>query len=334
MLEVERADRALGPVEPHREPAELVDPEVLVERLSEHVGLPVPPGRPLGLTERGGHAAREPGRRHRDSPAPRTVRSVRAATLPSRCRTASQESFHPWLDRPRGLARRYSTYPSPSRSPKSSIHASARSACGSSRRQLRLGQAPTGQLAEEHHEQRRGVDRAVVDGPALEGRGVGAFEAGLVHDPAGLLLRPGVDVLPWSSASASRTPRARVGSTGRAISEVHSESRPNRVMNHGAPAATTGRRSPGRVEQPQRGEVGDRPPVGTGEGRMIGVEDGRLLDPGCLLGPGGPIGVWTAGGCSVAERTERSPHPVATEGDVDLPGRGHRAALPVRRRPT
>ena len=68
---------------------------------------------------------------------------------------------------------------------------------------------PPAQLAEHHHEQRRGVDRPVVRAVAGEVDPLGAEEAGLVHDPAGLLLgRSDRRSSPWSSASASSTPSA------------------------------------------------------------------------------------------------------------------------------
>ena len=46
---------------------------------------------------------------------------------------------------------------------------------------------------------------------------------------------------PWKRASVWSVPSARSGSTIIVIHEVSSESRPNSVMNHGAPAATTAR---------------------------------------------------------------------------------------------
>ena len=46
---------------------------------------------------------------------------------------------------------------------------------------------------------------------------------------------------PWRSARLASTPPAREPSNGRVIQAVSSESRPNSVMNHGAPAATTAR---------------------------------------------------------------------------------------------
>ena len=107
-----------------------------------------------------------------------------------------------------------------------------------------------------------------------------------------------------------------MGSTGRAISEVHSESRPNRVMNHGAPAATTGSAAPGGVEQAQRREVGERPLVRPRQGRVVGVQGGSVLDPLGLAGCGVPVG----------QRPERPLDPLAAERDVDRPRRPHAVA--------
>ena len=62
-------------------------------------------------------------------------------------------------------------------------------------------------------------------------------------------------VVPCRSASVRSVPSASVGSTGSAISAVSSESRPNRAMNQGTPAATTGAVGVRRVEDAQRSEV-------------------------------------------------------------------------------
>ena len=51
----------------------------------------------------------------------------------------------------------------------------------------------------------------------------------------------GLTARPWKRASVCSVPSARSGSTIIAIHDVSSESRPNSVMNHGAPAATTAR---------------------------------------------------------------------------------------------
>ena len=52
------------------------------------------------------------------------------ACWPSACGTPSRESFQPWFSSPRSVLRWYSTKPSPSLSPYSSIQRSAASAAG------------------------------------------------------------------------------------------------------------------------------------------------------------------------------------------------------------
>src|SRR4029079_19218170 len=106
-----------------------------------------------------------------------------AASVPSAKRIESQESFHPWFCRPRSVVRWYSTYPSPSLSPWSVIHSSARSAAGSNASTsarpfpppasspnsiTNTGAPPARELADEHHEQRRRVGGAVVDAAAAQ----------------------------------------------------------------------------------------------------------------------------------------------------------------------
>ena len=131
------------------------------------------------------------------------------------------------------------------------------------------------------------------------------------------MIRPGsssvraLTSLPWRWASASSTPRASVGSIGRAISEVQSESRPNRVMNHGAPAAMTGRRRPeGSNRRSAARSMSDRW-YGPRQGRVVGVQGGSVLDPLGLACCGVPVG----------QRPERPLDPLAAERDVDRPRR-------------
>ena len=83
----------------------------------------------------------------------------------------------------------YSMYPSPSLSPYSAIHSSARSAFGTSLRKASSLETPPAELAEQHDEQRRRVDRAVVRVATGECWCVDAEVSGLVHDAAGLFLR-------------------------------------------------------------------------------------------------------------------------------------------------
>ena len=87
---------------------------------------------------------------------------------PSAKRCESPESFHDWLRSPRGVRRSYSTNPSPSRSPHSSIHASARSAGLVQLAREAEVLRPADHLREQDEPERCRVDRAVVDGePAL-----------------------------------------------------------------------------------------------------------------------------------------------------------------------
>ena len=75
---------------------------------------------------------------------------------------ASCESFQPWFARPVSVARKYSTKPSPSRSPSRSIQSSAASMCGQiAADRLEVARAIE-VAARQHHEERRGVHAAVV----------------------------------------------------------------------------------------------------------------------------------------------------------------------------
>ena len=127
----------------------------------------------------------------------------------------------------------------------------------------RLGrQAPAPQLAEQHDEQGRGVDRAVVDGAAAEREGRGGPEPHLVQDAAGLLLGARVDVgalEPGEGLERRRGPGR--GRPAAPSSAVRSESRPNTVMNHGTPAATTARS--GRSGSKMRSAPRSSPPRAT-----------------------------------------------------------------------
>ena len=118
--------------------------------------------------------------------------------------------------------------------------------------------APAAQLAEQHHEQRGGVGGAVVGAAAAEreGRRPGRTgpRAGSCPAPPRTPGRPRCpDGRPGSAASRARGWRP----TGSSIHDVSSESRPNRAMNQGAPAATTGRPGMLGVEDAQRAEVLD-----------------------------------------------------------------------------
>ena len=65
--------------------------------------------------------------------------------------------------------------------------------------------------------------------------------------------------MPWNRASVCSVPSARSGSTSIVIHDVISESRPNSVMNHGAPAATTARSGNSGSKMRSAGEVLRRP---------------------------------------------------------------------------
>ena len=79
----------------------------------------------------------------------------------------------------------------------------------------------------------------------------------------------GVDVVALEAGQGLQ--RARAARSGRAAAPsttVSSESRPNRVMNHGAPAATTGRVGVLGVEDAQRAEVLDAAAEHRGQARV------------------------------------------------------------------
>ena len=81
---------------------------------------------------------------------------------PSWKRCESAESFHDWFSSPRAVRRSYSTNPSPSRSPYSSIQRSAASAGLAQLLDERGVVRPPPDLGEQDEEQRRRVDGAVV----------------------------------------------------------------------------------------------------------------------------------------------------------------------------
>jgi hypothetical protein len=75
--------------------------------------------------------------------------------------------------------------------------------------------------------------------PTAEGQRSRSPEAHLVEDLAGLFLSGGVDVVALEAGEGF--PVASVGSAISVIHAVNRESRPNTVMNHGAPAAMMAR---------------------------------------------------------------------------------------------
>ena len=126
-----------------------------------------PPRARAGRRGRGRAKPRAPARpsaasRRRRSPAPRTAAIGPVAWRPSWKSWELWESFHDWFSSPRSDRRWYSTNPSPSRSPYSSIQFSARMAGSRSAAHERGVVRPAPHLGEEHEEERRRVDRAVV----------------------------------------------------------------------------------------------------------------------------------------------------------------------------
>ena len=217
----------------------LLEPEVLVEPSPQLVAPCRGTSRTLRCRRPRGRSAPAPRTPRTRSPAPRTTRSAARASRPSANRIASQESFQPWLAKPAACGPLVLD-----------VAVSVAVAEGLDPFERTVGvrqqlshhlvvQTPPPQLAEQHHEQRRRVHRPVVDVAAAEQQAGCRAEPHLVHDASRLLLRRRDDVAPCSRASDSSTPDARLGSAGSAIHAVSSESRPNSVMNHGAPAAGT-----------------------------------------------------------------------------------------------
>ena len=214
-------------------------PEASVELL-----LAAPPRGPATA----GPAVRPPGagpagparrRRRRRTPAPRTARSGRVAGVPSANVIAVPGVLPALVGQAAARAAARTRRSRPRRGRRSSLtHARARSTCGR-RAPGRRRRHPIGTARRRAHEQRRRVDRAVVDRRRRPVRG-------RVSTPSrtSCRIRPGcssVDGRPWcpgSRASVCSVPRASDWSNGRAMNDASSESRPNSAMNHGAPAAT------------------------------------------------------------------------------------------------
>ena len=170
-----------------------------------------------------------------------------------------------------------------------------------------LVQPPSAQLAEQHHEQRRHVDRPVVGRAHPPGWARRAVEARLVHDPPGLFLRPGVDA-PLEVGESLQHSQGQRGVDRQCHQEVMRASRPNNVMYHGAPAATPVRAARWGREQAERPDVGDRPVVGPRQRRVVGVQGGSVLDPLGLAGCGVPVG----SGARADRSTHSSPSATST----------------------
>ena len=154
----------------------------------------------------------------------------------------------PWLAR-----RRYSTKPSPSRSPKESIQSRARA-----RRALQLEDdpvvaGPAPQLREQDEEQRRRVDRAVVAvGP--DERGLPSTQ--LVHDLPGLRVALGIVGVRLRTCERAQRAGGRLGTEEqflerrdeRVAAEQRHEPRQPCRRNHAAPGPA----------QPECGQVRER----------------------------------------------------------------------------
>ena len=157
---------------------------------------------------------------------------------PWRSRIASPESFQPWLSRPRFERRSYSTNPSPSRSPHSSIQSSAAIAFGHSR--STRSRSPVQSKVSPRRISQSGVESiaAVVRGVRqLAGAG-GLADPHLVEDLAGLGVAPLVDLGRLQRGEHLGASRPAIwGRNASAWIAVMIESRPNSVVNHGTPAA-------------------------------------------------------------------------------------------------
>ena len=257
MLDASASTGRFVAVEADGEPAAVGQPELLVEsvpcsraaRSAHWLG----DGRVAGARRR---SAPAPGTRRRRSPAPRTARSA-----PRAIRAVGEVDAVPRvlpalvgqapvgralvLDEPVAVA--VAVVLDPVQRP-----------VGVRQQRVDLGarQPPAAQLAEQHHEQRRRVDRAVVDAAAAEGERRRA-----TPNRISCRIRPGSSsvarftTVALAAASVCSVPSASVGSSGSAMYDESSESRPNSAMNQGAPAATAAQVGLLRVEDPQRAQV-------------------------------------------------------------------------------
>ena len=178
-----------------------------------------------------------------------------SAYEPSWKRCESPESFHDWFSSPRGVRRSYSTNPSPSRSPYSSIQRK--------RGERRLAQplddrrfgAPAPDLREQDQVERRCVDGAVIG--AEPGLG-GTAAAELVQDLARLGVDRGVVLTRLER-------RERIEGCDRELrAEQHRLQARNQCVapeDGHEPRHSGGRKHPEAAVRPhpQRRQVGDRP---------------------------------------------------------------------------
>ena len=114
----QRVHRTLVGVQRQREvAASRIQPERLVEARPELGGFALQPAGELVVSPGGPRHLRESELRVEDIALDFRGRDRGSASLPSEKRCESPESFHDWFASPRGVRRRYSTKPSPSRSP-------------------------------------------------------------------------------------------------------------------------------------------------------------------------------------------------------------------------
>ena len=177
-----------------------------------------------------------------------------SASVPSAWTIASSESFHPWLRMPPGERVRYSTKPSPSRSPYSSIQRSAASTAGRSVRGEARGRPSTaGACAVQDQEPRRRVDRAVVrrvrDRRRRRRARPGAARAGSCRAPRRASRPPSCPA--GRRGARGRRARGR-GFTISSWCDAMRASRPNSVTYQGMPAASIMPPSAVRVDRARR----------------------------------------------------------------------------------
>ena len=156
------------------------------------------------------------------------------------------------------------------------------------------GHAPAPHLPQQHHEQRRGVGRAVVDAPAAERQGGGVAEAHLVEDPTGLLVVAGVDVGALEPGQGLEHAAGQVGidqqghpGGEQGVAPEHGHE-PRRTGRHHHPLGKVG------IEDPQRAEVLGAAGDHLLQPRVVGLDLGHLAAPlGQALArasPGRPVG--------------------------------------------
>ena len=179
---------------------------------------------------------------------------------------ASHESFQPWLASPPvWLA-------GGSRHSRRRRHRSARSSRARRRRAQPgddlVGETPAPQLPEQHHEQRSGVDGAVVDPALVEGEACGRPEPHLMEDLARLLLGARVHL---GSGQLSSGPAGQVGP-----GDIHPPGEQRIAAEHGHEPRRTGGhdRQLGMVgiEDAQGSQVLDRPSHRPGQDRRVGLD--------------------------------------------------------------